>query len=101
MRIFLYTVWFLLFAGAFVNAQSSGSAPPETSFFTIETIKWAFTQGGLAIVTLAIGWSYRRDFLRVVAAKDAQLEVVTGLVESNTEAMVALKETLRNLACAK
>ena len=54
---------------------------------SLDLLKWAFTQGGLVIVTLTILWSYRKDFRGVLAEQQTQIAVLTKLVQETTAAM--------------
>lgn len=50
-------------------------------------LRFVVTQGGLLIALLAIGWSYRKDFTRLLDRKDDQIQTLTGLVASNSSAL--------------
>lgn len=57
----------------------------------IDLVKWAFTQGALALVLMVVLWSYRRDYARIqalgerdsaaqIATSNAQIAMLTTLV---------------------
>lgn len=52
-----------------------------------ELFKWALTQGGLVLVLLVVGWTYRRDFSRLLDNDTEKLHILTTLVATNTSAM--------------
>lgn len=45
----------------------------------IDLVKWAFTQGALALVLIVVLWSYRRDYARIIARdeRDASVQIAT------------------------
>jgi hypothetical protein len=46
------------------------------------------------LVVLVIFWSYRRDLVRLIDAKDQNLRVLTELVASNTSAATRMAEAV-------
>lgn len=70
-------------------------AMPETTL-----LKYAITQGGLALVLLVVFWSYRRDLARIELRDQEKLQIVTTLVEKNTAALVNADATNARLARA-
>lgn len=50
----------------------------------IDLVKWAFTQGALALVLIVVLWSYRRDYARIIAKDErdtaVQFATLTALV---------------------
>jgi hypothetical protein len=63
-------------------------------------VKYAITQGGLAVVLLIVFWSYRRDLGRIELRDQEKLQIVVTLVEKNTAAQVTLEQTSARLARA-
>jgi predicted metalloprotease len=59
-----------------------------------DLIRYGITQGGLVLVVLVIFWSYRRDLVRLIDAKDQNLRVLTELVASNTSAATRMAEAV-------
>lgn len=45
----------------------------------IDLLKWAFTQGALALVLIVVLWSYRRDYARIIAKdeRDTAIQITT------------------------
>jgi hypothetical protein len=56
-------------------------APPDG-----DLLRYALTQGGLAVVVLVLMWSYRRDFTRILDAKEDRLVVMATMVSANIAA---------------
>lgn len=77
--------------------QASTETPSDMP--TLDMLKWAFTQGGLVLVTLVVLWSYRKDFQGVLSKQQDQITVLTGLVKEATAAMqhaASASEELKN-----
>ena len=81
----------------------SGEAPdPGTSERPMDEqlFKYALTQGGLTIVCLVLFWWIQREHKRQDAAKDERQQILIGLVEKNTTALVQSTENSARLARA-
>ena len=59
-----------------------------------DLIRYGITQGGLVLVVLVIFWSYRRDLVRLIDAKDQNLKILTELVATNTAASTRVAEAV-------
>jgi hypothetical protein len=77
------------------STGAEAAAVDETSL-----IKYAVTQGGLAIVLLIVFWSYRRDLQRIEVRDQEKLQVVVTLVEKNTAALINAEATNARLSRA-
>lgn len=84
------------------SEQSTASAGADPEF-----VKWAFTQGGLVLVVLILGWSYRRDMLRIAAKDGEKIELLTELVrdastavQASTSQSAATEKSIHRLARA-
>lgn len=62
--------------------------------------RYAITQGGLLAVVIVLMWSYRRDALGQLKAKDEQLSVMTSLVSNATVALTRSAEAGERMARA-
>jgi hypothetical protein len=85
-----------------VVGMSGGTGPGQEAVPVedISLVKYAVTQGGLALVLLVVFWSYRRDLSRIEARDQEKLQIVTVLVEKNTAALVNAEATNARLARA-
>lgn len=83
-----------------VVGMSGGTAPETEPVAETTLLKYAVTQGGLAIVLLVVFWSYRRDLARIEVRDQEKLQIVTTLVEKNTAALVNSEATNARLARA-
>ena len=86
LAIGLMAAW----AATAATAQASEGVSESTQ---IDLVKWAITQGALALVLLVVLWSYRRDFFRKMSEKDSTIELLqeqnkmlAGLIKENTSA---------------
>jgi flagellar biosynthesis/type III secretory pathway M-ring protein FliF/YscJ len=69
MRVFVIVLaWWCSFALAAAQPQHPeivvGASGDQVTQVDQEFLKYAITQGGLFLLLVAVGWSYRRDFLR-------------------------------------
>lgn len=78
-----------------VVGMSGGSTAAEASPVDDPSlVKYAITQGGLAIVLLIVFWAYRRDLARIELRDQEKLQVVVALVEKNTAAHAEVKTAI-------
>jgi len=63
-------------------------------------LKYAITQGGLALVVLVLLWSYRRDFTRVLAEQQDRLTVMSTMIATTTAALTQAAAAQDRLARA-
>jgi len=75
--------------GAAVTPETMPPAP-DADFW-----RWAVTQGGLLVGALVLGWSYRRDLLRLHAQARAENAQLLATLQTTTAAMAAYAETMR------
>ena len=75
---------------------------PQGPFMDPEFFKWAISQGGLAVITIIIVWSYRKDLGEVLSSHKDKIEILKAerselmdLIRANTEAMTRLADTVR------
>ena len=66
----------------------------------LDITRWAITQGGLALVTLVLFWSYRRDFKTVLANQEDKVQVLTCLVRDTQMAITDAANAKRELTQA-
>lgn len=77
----------------------------------IDLVKWAFTQGALALVLIVVLWSYRRDYARIIAKdeRDTAVQIATltalvgdckGAIESARAQSAATEKAIHRLARA-
>ena len=104
---------------AFQVAPSSSAGPTPMGSTEIDLVKWGITQGGLALVLIAVLISYRRDFFRRHEAKQTEMDLLREekrllaavieknalammqqavSVQANTEATRLLAQNVNNLA---
>lgn len=83
-----------------VVGMTGGTGTEAAAVDETTLIKYAVTQGGLALVLLVVFWSYRRDLSRIEVRDQEKLQIVTFLVEKNTAALVNAEATNARLARA-
>lgn len=77
----------------------------------IDLVKWAFTQGALALVLIVVLWSYRRDYARIIAKdeRDTAIQIATltalvgdckGAIETSRAQSAATEKAIHRLARA-
>lgn len=91
VRGVLATIAILAFS---VNGLWAQVSAPQSTASEPEFLKWALTQGGLVIVVLIIGWSYRRDLVWVAKQEEEKAKILTDLVEKSTAAMTKASESI-------
>lgn len=57
-------------------------------------VKWALTQGGLVIVLIIVGWSYRRDLTRLLQEEKERTKILTDLVQESTTALTRMADAV-------
>lgn len=85
----------LMTIGAVDAQQNGGEGPASEAFW-----KWAIVQGGLALVVLVGGWSYRRDLMRLVREGEERITVLTSLAERSASAMQSAADATREQSAA-
>lgn len=78
-------------AGSFLamGAESAAATMDPENF-----VRYALTQGGLFALVCVLGWSYRRDLMRVSDDKTERLSVMTDLVVAATAAQTKTADSL-------
>lgn len=77
----------------------------------IDLVKWAFTQGALALVLIVVLWSYRRDYARIIAKdeRDTAIQIATltalvgdckGAIETSRAQSAATEKAIHRLSRA-
>jgi hypothetical protein len=79
----------VVLAGAFsLNSVSAQDMDPAARVISDPTfVKWALQQGGLLLALFMLGWSYRRDLLRVINRQEQREKVLLEYIRESTRVM--------------
>jgi hypothetical protein len=68
--------------------------PTVDPALTENFVKYAMTQGGLFMLVIVLGWSYRRDFIRMADQRSERIQVLTDIVAAATAAQTKTADAL-------